>query len=106
LYIKSGIKIEFRKPVSSSRNHVAKSHTTFSNSDLPTGTLKHWQGIYLLAWYQYLGTLKNPWSLGDLLPEAQRIWDEVFPQHPKTLAATGEPIFYLVIFLSDILLCN
>jgi hypothetical protein len=70
------------------------------------GTLKHWQGIYLLAWYQYLGTLKNPWLLGDLLPEAQRIWDEVCSQHPKTLAATGEPIFYLVIFLSDILLCN
>jgi hypothetical protein len=63
---------------------------------LPAGTLKHWQAFYLPAWYQHLGTLKDPWSLGELLPEAQRIWDKVFPYNTQTLAGTGEPIFYLV----------
>ena len=77
-----------------------KTRNTFSNSDLPAGTLKKWQAMYLPAWYQHLGTLKDPWSLGDLLPEAQRIWDKVFPHNAQTLAGTGEPIFYLVIGVS------
>jgi hypothetical protein len=67
------------------------------------GTLKRWQTTYLPSWYQYLGTLKNPWLLSDLLPEAQRIWDELFPQNTQTLAVTGEPIFYLVSPLSSII---
>jgi hypothetical protein len=106
LYFKSHVKIEFRKPAVISSSHVGKTRTTFSNSDLPAGTLKHWQAFYLPAWYQLLGTLKNPWSLGDLLPEAQRIWDKVFPDNTQTLAGTGEPIFYLVRFLSGTLSYN
>jgi hypothetical protein len=62
---------------------------------LPAGTLKNWQALYLPAWYQYLGTLKDPWSLSEQLPEAQHIWDAVFPDNTQTLAGTGEPIFYL-----------
>ena len=47
--------------------------------------------------------LKDPWSLNELLLEAQRIWDKVFPHNTQMLAATGEPIFYLVRFLSTTL---
>ena len=86
---------------------IAKTHSTFNNSDLPAGTLRNWQTFYLPTWYQHLGTLKDPWSLSDLLPEAQRIWDKVFPDNTQTLAGTEEPIFYLVWFLlSGILLHN
>jgi hypothetical protein len=105
-YFKSHVKIEFWKPVVIFSSHVRKTCTTFSNSDLPAGTLKHWQVFYLPAWYQFLGTLKNPWSLSDLLPEAQCIWDEVFPDNTQMLAGTGEPIFYLVRFLSGTLSYN
>jgi hypothetical protein len=96
---KSQVKIEFRssrKPVVAAR----RARTTFNNSDLPAGTLKNWQALYLPAWYQHLGTLKDPWSLGEQVPEAQLIWDMVFPDNSQTLAGTGEPIFYLVRFLS------
>jgi len=33
---------------------------------------------------------QNPWSLSDLVPEAQCIWDKVFPNNTQTLAGTGE----------------
>jgi hypothetical protein len=102
-FFQSQIKIEFRSSGSRSRKPVSvigKSRTTFNNSDLPAGALKNWQTLYLPTWYQHLGTLKDPWSLSDLLPEAQRIWDKVFPDNAQTLAGTGEPIFYLVWFLS------
>jgi hypothetical protein len=92
---KSQVKIEFRssrKPAVT----IGRTRTSFSNSDLPAGTLKNWQALYLPAWYQYLGTLKDPWSLSEQLPEAQHIWDTVFPNNTQTLAGTGEPIFYLV----------
>jgi hypothetical protein len=109
LYLKSGIKIEFRKPAvvsSKPTSHVAKSRATFNNSDLPKGTLRLWQTIYLPAWYQYLGGLKNPWSLsGDQLPEAQRIWDRVFPCNHQTLAVTGEAIFSLVSLIHCSIIC-
>jgi hypothetical protein len=87
-------------------SHVGKMDVTFSNLDLPVGTLKHWQAFYLPVWYQYLSTLKNPWSLGDLLPEVQCIWNKVFPDNTQTLAGMGEPIFYLVRLLSGTLLYN
>ena len=95
-FFKPSVRIDFR----SSRKPAVtgKTRTSFSNSDLPAGTLKNWQLIYLPAWYQYLGTVKDPWSLNELLPEAQRIWDKVFPQNIQTLSGTGEPIFYLVSF--------
>ena len=102
------IKIEFRpswfrKPVSI----IMKTCSAFNNSDLPAGTLRNWQTFYLPTCYQHLSTLKDPWSLSDLLPEAQCIWDKVFPDNAQTLAGTGEPIFYLVWFLlSGILLHN
>ena len=102
LFFKTHVKIEFRSTRTPAAI-VGKTRTTFSNSDLPAGTLKNWQTFYLPAWYQHLGTLKNPWSLGDLLPEAQRIWDKVFPLNSQTLSGTGEPIFYLVKFSSGIL---
>jgi hypothetical protein len=78
---------------------VGKTRTSFTNSDLPAGTLKKWQALYHPVWYQHLGTLKDPWSLTEQLPEAQRIWDKVFPYNTQTLAGTGEPIFYLVSYL-------
>jgi hypothetical protein len=93
LYSKSTVKINFGKPVVSSSTHITKSCLTFNNSDLPKGVLKHWQGTYLPALYQYLGTLKNPWSLDHLLPEVQHIWNEVFPNCPQELDLAAEPIF-------------
>jgi hypothetical protein len=100
-FFQSHVKIDFRasrfrKPAS----NIGKTRNTFSNSDLPAGTLKNWQVLYLPMWYQHLGALKDPWSLGDLLPEAQRIWNKVFPDNAQTLAGTGEPIFYLVRFFT------
>ena len=102
-FFKSHVKIEFRtsrKPAST----IGKICTSFRNSDLPTGTLRLWQALYLLAWYQYLGTLKNPWSLSEQLPAAQHLWDVVFPDNTQTLAGMGEPIFYLVWLFYFILL--
>jgi hypothetical protein len=52
LYSKLTVKIDFGKLGVSSSTHIAKSHLTFSNSDLPKGVLKCWQGTYLPALYQ------------------------------------------------------
>jgi hypothetical protein len=70
-FFKPYIKIDFR----SSRKPavIRKTRTSFNNFDLPAGTLKNWQMFYLPVWYQYLSTLKDPWSLSELLQEAQHI---------------------------------
>ncbi|THH18387.1 hypothetical protein EW146_g2581 [Bondarzewia mesenterica] len=69
----------------------------FTNKDLPKNCLPRWKVLFVPMWIDYIGTQGQPWS-NDLVEDAQRLWDKVFPDIPSVLAAKGEPIFHVVSF--------
>src|SRR5882762_1718373 len=66
----------------------------FTNDDIPgpKGTKSTWMQIFLPMWFEYLGTLDDPWDNTDLLDTAQQTWDDVFPHNPQVLHHKKEPI--------------
>jgi hypothetical protein len=72
-----------------------------SIDDLPNGTKRAWKRLFLPILREHVGTLLDPWSSNEIVPDMQRIWTQVFPDVPSTLGL-GEPIFALVC----IFVCN
>lgn len=82
--------------------------STFTNSDLPTGTQNRFRDVLTPMFRDYVGTLANPWEAttsNATVHELQIIWDIVFPHTPHTVAIHDDPVFYLVrIYLYQCLL--
>jgi hypothetical protein len=76
--------------------HAVSSQQRFTTADLPNGTIEVWFKKFIPLLRQHVGTLVNPWSPPDLLSDVQDLWTQVFPNCPKTLEATNEPVFSLV----------
>ncbi|THH16006.1 hypothetical protein EW146_g4566 [Bondarzewia mesenterica] len=68
----------------------------FTNKNLPKNCLPRWKVLFVPMWIDYIGTQGQPWS-NDLVEDAQRLWDKVFPDIPSVLAAKGEPIFHVAM---------
>ena len=80
---------------------VGSSRKRPSINDLPAGTKKAWQRLFLPMLREHVGTLLDPWSSNEIVPDMQRLWTQVFADVPRTLGL-GEPIFALVcIFVCD-----
>ncbi|GBE84733.1 hypothetical protein SCP_0607130 [Sparassis crispa] len=58
--------------------------TSATNANLPPGTLKLWQQVFIPTLERYIGTTLDPWSISDekAVEVLQCIWDAVFTK-PK-----------------------
>ena len=74
---------------------------TFTYNDLPE-TIDHsiFRSLLIPKWFDFASTLHDPWDLGDVLRDAQALFDESFPVQTlrggHKLARKNEPIYYLV----------
>ena len=62
--------------------------------------LEQWHSLVVPRWLDYVFSVpEDPWCPGDVVEEAQAIWEEMFSDSnlkKYRLAQSGEPVFYLV----------
>ncbi|THH13397.1 hypothetical protein EW146_g6813 [Bondarzewia mesenterica] len=68
----------------------------WSNNDIPTECLSKWHDTFMPMWLEFMGRCTDPWDT-DLVEDAQVLWDFVFPDVPKDLAAKEATIYQVAI---------
>jgi hypothetical protein len=81
---------------------TAQLQKTFMYKDLPKDINRDAFRSYMIPkWLDLLSTFDDPWDLGDVLQDAQNLFDECFGivttiRYGYKLAPKNEPIYYLV----------
>ncbi|KAF8874928.1 hypothetical protein BD779DRAFT_1476312 [Infundibulicybe gibba] len=63
----------------------------YGNGNLPEKCLDRWQREFIPRWLHIMGTSETPWFTD--IKAAQKLWDTIFTDIPRTLKPTGEAVF-------------
>jgi len=76
--------------------HRSARREAYKLADLPAGTHRLWQRVYVAMFLDYVGQRADPWDSSHFVPAAQRLWERVYPDNSHVLAAKGDAVYALV----------
>jgi len=93
------------QPAAAGRSSKAGGHHSahreaYKLADLPAGTHRMWQQVYVAMFLDYVGQRADPWDSSQFVPAAQRLWDRVYPNNSHVIATKGDAVYALVSLLA------
>lgn len=75
-------------------------------ANLPTESEPRFTDAFIPLWYDYIGTLENPWDTPNtILQGIQKIWDQVYPDINHQIGDENDIVYHMVTdsFLASVL---